>query len=318
MLVQMLPGTNRENLEETLTDLASSAGNLRGQLPAHGLEALSMYLNWATTSAKMLRGQVRESDIDALIFTPRLQVVLNAGGAHPGAGFVSLLRLEVDERCQALEAARDALRAQIKRWARMEFLVGIDSSFAVHYPDKLGDVDFQQLLDGRVDNVHVLIPMQVIDELDALKDRGKDDTRTRARQALAYLDAEFTAPKRIAEVSPEFLSEGQGRIPRGAVTMEILFDPPGHTRLPIVDEEIIDRLVAVAPVAGKMPTLLTFDTAQALRARKAGLKVKKLSHSTKTAPAVKGAASDDDIAQAKPTKVSSARREGAEPSASEG
>jgi hypothetical protein len=68
------------------------------------------------------------------------------------------------------------------------------------------------------------------------------------------------------------LTDGTGQRPRGKVVVELLFDPPGHTRLPIDDDEIIDRLAAVTPLTGKI-TFLTFDVGQSMRARKAGLNV---------------------------------------------
>ena len=58
--------------------------------------------------------------------------------------------------------------------------------------------------------------------------------------------------------------------------MEILYDPPGHFRLPINDDEIISRTVAAQALAGKPVTFLTFDTSQAMRARSAGLATIKL------------------------------------------
>lgn len=58
--------------------------------------------------------------------------------------------------------------------------------------------------------------------------------------------------------------------------LDLLFDPPGHARLPINDDEIIDRALAAQALAGSAVTLLTFDTSQAARARYAGVKVNKL------------------------------------------
>ena len=58
--------------------------------------------------------------------------------------------------------------------------------------------------------------------------------------------------------------------------MELVFDPPGHIRLPINDDEIIDRALAVEPLAARRVTLLTYDTGQSMRAQAAGMPVKKL------------------------------------------
>ena len=59
------------------------------------------------------------------------------------------------------------------------------------------------------------------------------------------------------------------------VYVEVHFDPPGHRRLPINDDELIDRALAIQIESGKDVTFLTFDTAQSTRARFAGLAVHK-------------------------------------------
>lgn len=67
------------------------------------------------------------------------------------------------------------------------------------------------------------------------------------------------------------------QLPVGNVTLEILFDPSGHVRSPISDDEIVERAVLVQALAGREVTLLTYDTGQSTRARAAGLTVIKLS-----------------------------------------
>ncbi|MEU0253130.1 hypothetical protein ABZ299_11590 [Streptomyces sp. NPDC006184] len=58
--------------------------------------------------------------------------------------------------------------------------------------------------------------------------------------------------------------------------MEIVLDPPGHVCLPIADDEIIDRAVAIQALAAREVRLLTCDTGQHTRGRAAGLKVTKV------------------------------------------
>jgi hypothetical protein len=62
----------------------------------------------------------------------------------------------------------------------------------------------------------------------------------------------------------------------GGCTVEIVFDPPGRIRLPINDDELIDRILAIQPLTGLQIILLTYDTGQSTRARAAGLSVKML------------------------------------------
>ncbi|GAB2842863.1 hypothetical protein GCM10027074_06700 [Streptomyces deserti] len=37
---------------------------------------------------------------------------------------------------------------------------------------------------------------------------------------------------------------------RGEVTVQLMFDPPEHVRLPINDDEIVDRALAIKPLSG--------------------------------------------------------------------
>jgi hypothetical protein len=56
----------------------------------------------------------------------------------------------------------------------------------------------------------------------------------------------------------------------------MVLDPPGHVRLPIPDDEIIDRAVAIQSLAARDVRLLTCDTGQHTRGRAAGLQVTKI------------------------------------------
>ena len=83
-----------------------------------------------------------------------------------------------------------------------------------------------------------------------------------------------TGPAQLRAEDVSALNTG-GTAP-GKITMEIVFDPPEHVRLPINDDEIIDRVLAIQSLAGRQVTLLTYDTSQSTRARAAGLPVIKL------------------------------------------
>lgn len=63
---------------------------------------------------------------------------------------------------------------------------------------------------------------------------------------------------------------------RPAICTSLVLDPPGHVRLPIEDDEIVDRAQSVGALTESRITLITFDTGQSLRARNADLGVVKL------------------------------------------
>lgn len=60
------------------------------------------------------------------------------------------------------------------------------------------------------------------------------------------------------------------------MSVEIVLDQPGHVRLPIDDDEIIDRAVAIQSMASRPVRLLTCDTGQHTRGCAAGLEVTKI------------------------------------------
>lgn len=145
------------------------------------------------------------------------------------------------------------------------------------HPQELKDTDLAQLTAPVTPGwaVHVLVPLLVVDELDRLK--RDSQARTRARVALKMLNDVFA---RVSEDRTMSLlrkaddTPGPDGLPGlGPITMELLFDPPNHERLPDPDAEIVDRALAVQSLAGRPVTMVTYDISMALRARYAGLKV---------------------------------------------
>jgi hypothetical protein len=60
----------------------------------------------------------------------------------------------------------------------------------------------------------------------------------------------------------------------GAVTIQLAFDPPGHTRQPINDDELIERTIAFRNFLGvpdQQTFMLTYDVGAAFRAESKGL-----------------------------------------------
>jgi hypothetical protein len=60
---------------------------------------------------------------------------------------------------------------------------------------------------------------------------------------------------------------------RGAITLEVLMDRPGHVRRANEDTEIVDQAFAVNGLAGQLVTVLTYDTGQTRQAQVRGLEV---------------------------------------------
>ncbi|MEW2161304.1 PIN domain-containing protein [Streptomyces sp. NPDC007189] len=279
MLITPRPGANRKNIRDAIRNAHTTAGGLKGAGPETAFSRLMRYLNWATDTASDLRHQISDDDIDRLVLTRRYQSLLSSCGTLAGSSqerlVNGLVNLEVDERIQSFEDALDALNAQIERWTGPEWFVVADSSFYIQNPDRLADVDLHKVLDVRgPEHIRLLFPIAVVDELDALKDSGKHRARYRASHTLGLLDAVLNGSTIGILRQAEF--GGQTDQWRGEVKVEIVLDQPGHVRLPITDDEIIDRAVAIQALAAREVRLLTCDTGQHTRGRAAGLKVTKV------------------------------------------
>ncbi|MEU2726841.1 PIN domain-containing protein [Streptomyces griseoviridis] len=283
MLITPRPGADPGNILHALGGAQLAADNLRGSHRGRAHAQLMAYLEWATEAAGNLRHQVRDADIDRLVLTRRYQALLGSCGSLAGSSQERLVNglvdLELAERTQALQAAGESLKAQMDRWSKPEVLVAADSSFYVQNPDKLADADLHQILDLRPhDDVRLLFPITVVDELDGLKESGKERSRWRASHTLGLLDGILgghTSSVWRSRSSASSFGDGSMEI-RGQVSVEIVLDQPGHVRLPIADDEIIDRAVAIQSMASRPVRLLTCDTGQHTRGRAAGLEVTKI------------------------------------------
>jgi predicted ribonuclease YlaK len=193
-----------------------------------------------------------------------------------------LVRLELDQRVADFEDAIKTLQSHRQRWKDVGDLLVLDTNFYVEHPTELKDTDLGAVTVAQTpgSRMHVLVPMLVVDELDRLK--RDNQARSRARTALKMLDEVF---KRISKESPmgrlrreDNTTHSDGSLGLGEVTMELLFDPPDHVRLPNNDDEIVDRAVAVQALAGRPVTMVTYDKGMSLRARYAGLQEMWLPH----------------------------------------
>ncbi len=284
MLITPRSGVNRGNLLQTLRTVHTSALNAQGHDPGSAYQYLLKYLEWAAESARLLRNQISDHDLTTLILTKRHDTLLagvgHLGGTDPQRLVRLLVSQELGERAETISAAERFLQSLMNRWDGnrwdgREWFVVADSSFYIQNAAPLADADLHQILRlPPAERIRLLFPIAVVDELDALKESGKHRSRWRASHTLGRLDEVLDGSTSGILRPADF--DGEPALWRGKVSMEIVLDPPGHVRLPITDDEIIDRAVAIQSLAGCETRLLTCDTGQHTRGRAAGLKVTKV------------------------------------------
>ena len=279
-MVTPLPGISRMQLSDSLRQLHTEAFNIWNGSSGSGPQQLARYVGWAAGAVRVLGPQIRPEDMNRLILTRGYDRLLTLVQPMASAEMVSimneLLNVELTQRLTELETTRKSLDDLATRWPGNRVFVLPDTSIYVEHKDSLEDLDFTTLVDlvFADTTVHVFMPIVVIDEMDGLKDY--QPASVRASYTLAHIDKLFPQPGRPVLVRPP----APDRL-RGAVVMELVFDPPGHARLPIEDDEIVDRALALQALTGSSVTLATFDTNHSTRARNAGLPTNRLPDSLK-------------------------------------
>ncbi|WP_433458528.1 PIN domain-containing protein [Micromonospora sp. CA-248212] len=284
MLVNPLPGTERTVLDSALDYLLNRLHAVVGGGGGGGTVAIERafaYIEWVHEARRRLYNLIRPAELEQLLGLRSYETILTATSPFGGPGgervLNSLVSTELTERVTVFEHAIRNLKERVDQLYRAGVLVVLDTNVYLHYPQELHEIDLRQDLGLREEPIYILVPMAVVDELDGKKQHQNKDTRRRARMVTAKIEQVVRNGGRLRE--QDYSPLGSGGIPRGEITLDVVFDPPGHTRLSITDDEIVDRAATLQTLAGRRVRLLTYDTGMAMRGRNAGLTVHKLQHS---------------------------------------
>jgi hypothetical protein len=257
-------------LDVAIALLRELATNYRNAVPPGGLPAgiRDAYVLGATGAEGRLRTILSTMDAAAFFDDPRQRDICSMA---PGRQLLPMISAEVDTLSERFARLAEELDLTRRLFEGAGTCLVPDTSFYIEHGEKIEDVDFHELAQWS-GSIRVLVPMIVVDELDGLKRGATPRTRWRAGYSVAVIDRVIIHPP-----WPGIFNLRQHMPPRGEVTLQIVFDPPGHQRMPINDDEIVDRCLACQPFTDNQ-TVITYDTGQSTRARAAGLKVNKLSH----------------------------------------
>lgn len=246
--LRLKSGFTAQQALNALSPLIMKAGNIRG---AYGALALrDAYLQWAEAVEAQLVYLTHDEATHRMLQTDRYWHIRGLREDDPRPA--PLIDAEVTAQQNALTRLATDLEERVRRLTAARGAVAIlDTNILLHFeePDK---IPWTEVLDAPA--VRLVLPLRVIEELDAKKYSNSDKLASRSRALLPKIERLVGA-----DGYPAGLAEG--------VTIEVLAEPGPRLKPDDADEEILDFCSDFAQLTGQRVTLVTNDTAMRLRAR---------------------------------------------------
>ncbi len=256
--LRLKPDAQPEQALATLRELMMNLRNLRGELsgrpgsPEYTYSRRDQYLQWAENAEQVLSNHTDLSTAYAIFDTPRYGRIrdIDIHAARP----IPLIDAEIEAQHSALQAIHDDLARRLEIAAAAPGHITVLDTNTLEHFQLPNSIDWRKLL--AQDQVRLVIPPTVIDELDRHKHGDSKRLRERARNVL---------PKLLEMVA----EDGFPASIREGVTLELQVEPAPDAA--DADGEILATCAELALLAEQPVTLVTDDTRLRLRARRAGL-----------------------------------------------
>jgi hypothetical protein len=268
------PGVTAEHLAATLSNFNGMPRPILVGANS-GDQVITKYLQWVNDADRLLGSVLRKADLDRLVYTPRYWATLT--NPIPTPAVVGAVRQETEQRERDLDAALKEARELRDHWTadpRGTQVVVPDTGVFLNHAEEengrfdIGTIAWRSLAQARIfDEIRVVVPIVVIDELELIKDNRSiaQERRNKARWTVSTLFDWFELEPGSWHLLPERTAQV------GPVAIEVLPDERGHQRLPRNDDELVDRAVVLKEVQAAPVHFLSYDTGAVFRANLAGL-----------------------------------------------
>jgi rRNA-processing protein FCF1 len=260
----LMDGVNASKAIDALMERINAAKNLSGSIARHSMTPAgdadylvrrqAGYAEWVEVTELELTNLTRDADVLAMPYTPAYWEILQLTPSSPRA--VAVIEAEIRRQIAGLEALRDDLKRRLERaGAAPGHITVLDTNVLLHHqpPDS---VNWREIIDHR--EVRVVIPLRVIEELDAKKYSESEKIRDRARKRLPHL----------------YKLVGPGGKPKALndyATIEVFIEPGPRERPADADTEILETARDLRRLSDQGVTVVTGDTGMRLRAEAEGL-----------------------------------------------
>jgi rRNA-processing protein FCF1 len=241
------------NINAAVTTPAFLGGDPSNQ----SIAARNAYIKWSIDVEYRLLQAIDRVQIIEMFSNPRHRDI---SLMPPGEHLVRQVNAEIDsKRQELLTLAQQLVDARNSLSLSSGLPVIVDTNLFVHCL-RFDQIKWRPIVE---DNARIVVPLRVIEELDAMKTDNKDRLRRASREALSWLESLLTTNG----TGPVKLRE------KDDTTIEILLSDRPRYRPADPDEEVLDVCHEFKLFVGRA-TLVTADTGMRLRARAEGVGVK--------------------------------------------
>jgi hypothetical protein len=249
--LQLKPGVDPE---AALSDLKSLITHTQNVTPSAvgGDSVIALredFINWVERVEQQLPYLTHDPEILTSLQTPRARMIRELNPASPRPW--PLIDAEVQFQANRLQVMADDLKA---RTARSRSAPGhitvLDTNVLLEYQPP-AETPWTKIVQR--DSVRLILPLRVVEELDAKKYSQRKGLSNRARRLLPQLAKVIGSSGEPGELRP-------------GVTIEVTVDPGPRLRPEDADEEVLATCTELRQLSGTEITLITADTAMRLRA----------------------------------------------------
>jgi hypothetical protein len=230
--------------------------------PGDVFKLVDRYLQWVETTELRLTSLTRDPDVSTMLLTERHWYIRRCGASIADPRPWPLVEAEVEAQRRVLNRLLQDLKERSTRLSSAPgHVTVVDTNLLFHFqpPEQ---IPWPEVLGH--DLVRLVVPLRVVEELDAKKYARRDDLADRARRLLSNLEM---------AVGP---NGAPGQL-RDRVTIEVPVDSGARRRPADADQEILDACREMHQLTGRGVTLVTGDTAMRLRAQACGTHATQLS-----------------------------------------
>ena len=254
MRVRLHPSATVDQTIALLNTLSTNASGAVYPAAAHVADVREGYVRWAISTEQQLLSVISRQDVNRIFDNPRHRDLCSM---PPGSQMSLLISAEVTAKAAELKEIADDLIEARARMARSPGVPTIvDANVLLQY-HRLDQIKWASIVGGQA---RIMLPLRVIEELDAMKYDPKERLRDVARDLLPWLESLFPGP----DAGPV-----PANGPDGATVEVLLADRPRY-RPSDADEEILDVYHEVRLLAATAK-LVTGDTGMRMRARAQGI-----------------------------------------------